>query len=88
MPALTLKTLYGELPRGAGIRELVFEQCRRYLDPKHFVMEQDVLPREFRMDCARLEWEDRFNFGRVDPLSDRAEFVRRFHVPVREDGEH
>jgi len=74
----SLHYLYERRPQGDGLRELAFEECRRFIDAEVFLLENEVLfPKEFLLDCVKA---DRINRGQVDPFTDRNEFKRRFHV--------
>jgi hypothetical protein len=77
-----LHWLYENLPRGAGLRELVREQCRCFLPGDVFERHGYLFPGEMLVECLLLE---RGESGVGDVFGDRGVFERRFYVPV--DGE-
>ncbi|PMD39700.1 hypothetical protein L207DRAFT_583558 [Hyaloscypha variabilis F] len=76
---VSLYDLYERPSQGYGLRELVFEQCRYFIDREFFTVEnKGMFPKEFLLDCVRA---DRNIHSQVDPFTDKDEFRRRFHVP-------
>lgn len=85
-PFRCIETVSKRLPHGAAMRSLVFEQCRRFapsawyttLSPDH-----EKLPTQYLFDYVVADRMDKEHWGpsQPDPFSDRAEFIRRFHVP-------
>ncbi len=77
-----LDFLYENVPRGAAIRELVFEQCVRFVPEQRYETNPEWFPKEFLLD--HVIWYKRLlkkTQAELDPFTDKAEFKRRFHVP-------
>jgi hypothetical protein len=74
--------LYENVPRGAAIRELVLEQCFRFIPDNHYETSPERFPKEFLLDYVIREKRlQKKKQAELDPFKDRAEFKRRFHVP-------
>jgi hypothetical protein len=77
-----LNFLYKTVRRGAAIRELLFEQCVRFVPDKCYETNPEWFPKEFLLD--QVIWYKRLQKKKqaeLDLFKDRAEFKRRFHVP-------
>jgi hypothetical protein len=73
--------LYENVPRGAAIRELVLEQCFRFIPDKHYETSPERFPKEFLLDYVIREKRlQKKKQAELDPFKDRAEFKRRFHI--------
>lgn len=82
IPACCLSLVYTDKFVETPIKDMVFELCRRYLDPVYYApgsleLAKEIFPFEYLLEHVFL---DKINPSGPNPVTDRAEFKRRYHV--------
>jgi hypothetical protein len=81
IPVRWISVLYDDVPRGAAIRELAFEQCVRFIPDRWYEKYTELFPKQYLLDHVIWYKRSLHNKSQPNPFKDRAEFKRRFHVP-------
>jgi hypothetical protein len=77
---LRLEYIYESVADGAPMRELIFEHCWRFLHPIYYQSLPEYFPKKMLLEYFirdKLSKQSSMH----DPFTNRAEFVKRFHVP-------
>jgi hypothetical protein len=80
-----LHYLYENVPAGAALRQLILEHCVPFVDQSVYQSHPHLFPKQMLVDlivARKLKEElNRAQLPQPDPFTDRAEFIKRFHVP-------
>ena len=82
---INVRYLYENVPSGAPLRQLIFEHCLLFMSPSSYQDVPHLFPKQMLLDlivAQKLKEElNRRQLPQPDPFTDRAEFIKRFHVP-------
>ena len=85
-----LNYLCENVPSEAPLRQLIFEHCLLFLPPSVYLRHPHLFPKQMLVDLVidlKLEYQSNGSqLPQPDPFTDRAEFIKRFHVPEDVEG--
>jgi hypothetical protein len=80
-----LNYLCENVPSEAPLRQLIFEHCLLFLPPSVYLRHPHLFLKQMLVDLVidlKLEYQSNGSqLPQPDPFTDRAEFIKRFHVP-------